>query len=316
MTYDALSLANLGNIRWYTEKNSDTPISTNPVFSITMGNEPQMLCLSISESFACDKLFIVPKQLDSTVTAKIVAEQNKENPLLYSFRLEDTQVKTGEITDYKWIVNNTVISTDETCTYVSPEYGDVRVSVLLTDSAGNTTELRETLSILHPLQFVKGTQAESLLKVTDPLGKSLLEDTYSKALQAYYITDVSLPMNVEFDATDVRVENYGYELTGVEWDFDNNGTFEKNEKKVRYEIIEEKRYTVQVRYTFTEKEKNITSTLTEKIILEPQKKDIALVLKLTQDSEYAPATIHVDGSASIPKEGKIIKFMYDFGEGK
>ena len=50
--------------------------------------------------------------------------------------------------------------------------------------------------------------------------------------------------------------------------------------------------------------------------MEPAKKDISLNLKLTQDSEYAPATIHVDGSASSPKQGTITKFMYDFGEGR
>lgn len=316
ITYDASRLKSLGKINWYTEKGGDAPISTNDIFSITMENDPQILCLNISSGTICDKLFIIPKKSDSSVTAKITHEQDKENPFLYFFRLEDRIVKNGEITGYKWVINGNTISTEETCTYAFSEYSDVKVTLFLNDSAGNTTELHDNFSMLHPLEFTKGSRAESLLNITDTSGKSLLDNTYSKSLRAYYITDVTIPMDIQFDATDVKVENYGYELTNVEWDFNGDALFEKTGNKVTYELIEEKRYTFGVRYTFTDTEKNITSLIEEKIIFEPAKKDIALSLKLSQDSEYAPAIIHVDGSASIPKEGTITKFMYDFGEGK
>jgi len=202
------------------------------------------------------------------------------------------------------------------CTYAFPEYREVKITLVLNDSAGNTTELNDSFSILHPLKFTKGAHAESLLKIADTSAKSLIDNTYSKPLKAYYITDVTIPMNIQFDATDVKVDNYGYELSGVEWDFDGDGKFEKTGPKAKFELIEEKRYTFQVRYTFTDKEKVITSTIEERMIFESQKKDINLALKLTQDSEYVPATVHVDGSASIPKQGTITKFLYDFGEGK
>lgn len=192
----------------------------------------------------------------------------------------------------------------------------MKIVLYVNDSAGNTTELSDSFPILHPLKFVKGSSAESLLKITDSSNKSLIVDVYDKALKAYHITDVAIPTNVSFDATDIRVENYGYELDNVEWDFDNDGTYEKVGMKAKYELIEEKRYTFRVRYTFADKEKNIVSSIGEKIIFEPEMKDVNLTLKLTQDSEYAPTNIHVDGSASIPKEGTITKFMYDFGEGK
>jgi hypothetical protein len=119
-------------------------------------------------------------------------------------------------------------------------------------------------------------------------------------------------MKLRFDATDVKVENYGYDLSDVEWDFDGDDVFERKGMIQQYELIEEKRHMFQVRYTFEDKNKNLTSTLSEKLIFEPEKKDLSLSLKLTQDSEYAPTTIHVDGSASIPKQGTITKFMYDF----
>lgn len=190
------------------------------------------------------------------------------------------------------------------------------MTVFLIDSSGHTKPISKDLSILRPLKLVKGLYTESLLKITNTSGKSILDDTYDKSLNAYHITDITLPMSVEFDATDARVENYGYELSNVEWDFNGTGVFEKKGTTAKYELIEEKRYTFLVRYTFVNREKNITSVMVEKIIFEPAKKSITLALKLTQDSEYAPTIVHIDGSASIPKKGTITKFMYDFGEGK
>ncbi len=142
-----------------------------------------------------------------------------------------------------------------------------------------------------------------------------MDDTYDESLRAYHITNVITPINIQFDATDVKVENFGYELSKVEWDLNEDGDFEKTGNVLKYELVEEKRYTINVRYTFVNKERESTATIDEKIIFESEKQDISLTMKLTQDSEYAPTTIHVDGSASIPKQGTITKFMYDFGEG-
>lgn len=316
-TYDASSLASLGGIAWLTEKDDNlTKVSSNAIFSMTIKNDDQILCLNISSGMTCDKLFIISKGSESNIVAKILYEQNKENPRKYAFSLEIDDIKSGEITGYQWMIDNLTVSREEKFLHEFTGYGDVKVKVLLTDSTGNITELNESFSMMSPLKLTKGTAAESLLKIIDTSGESLMEKSYNASLKAYYITEVIVPMNIQLDATDVKVENYGYELTGVEWDLDEDGAYEKTGNRIKTELIEMKRYTFSVRYTFTNSEKNITATLSEKVIFEPEKRDIALTLKLTQDSEYAPATIHVDGSASIPKEGKIVKFMYDFGEGR
>ncbi len=123
ISYNASRLAKLGNINWLVEKN-DTLVSasTNESFSMKMKEEPQALCLNISSSMTCDKLFIIPKTVDSTITTKIVHEQDRQNPLLYSFKLENTDIKNGEITEYKWVINNTPVSTESTCTFVFSGY--------------------------------------------------------------------------------------------------------------------------------------------------------------------------------------------------
>lgn len=319
ITYDASKLMNLGNIAWYTEKGGNVPVSTQPVYSLVLWVEEQVLCLSVFTVDTCDKYFIVPSKSQASVSAKIIHERDPEDPLVYTFHLDNVRVKSGEITGYKWVLDGTtVVSTDESFEYTFTDYRDAKIMVQITDSAGNIIEVNERINISHPLNLLKWSHAESLLKITDTTGKSLIDGAYDKSLKGYLISDInmSLPTIISFDATDVKVDNYGYDLTNVEWDFNNDGKFEKLGNKVEYELIEEKRYTVTVRYTFENKEKNEKWTLTEKIFLEPKKKSISLFLKVNQDSEYAPATIHVDGSASQPKEGTITKFMYDFWEGR
>lgn len=122
VTYNASRLTSLGKINWYTEKSGDTPVSSDAIFSITTKNEDQILCLNIFSGTTCDKLFIVHKSSDSSVTAKIVHEQDKEDPKRYVFHLEDRVVKTGEITGYQWVVNNIPVSTEETYTHTFSEY--------------------------------------------------------------------------------------------------------------------------------------------------------------------------------------------------
>jgi len=319
ITYNASKLINLGNIAWYTEKNGNVPVSNEPIYSIVLWQEEQILCLSVFTASNCDKYFIVPSKSQASVSAKIIYDRDIENPLTYTFHLDNIRVKSGEIIGYKWILDgSTVVSTDESFEYTFTDYQDAKMTVQITDSAGNMIEVNENVNVSRPLSLLKWPHAESLLHISDTAGTSLIDDTYNKSLKWYLISNInmSLPTIIRFDATDIKVDGYGYDLKNIEWDFNNDGKFEKLGEKVEYELIEEKRYTVTVRYTFENKEKNDTWVLAEKIILEPKKKSITVSLKVNQDSEYAPARVHVDGSASQPKEGTITKFMYDFWEGR
>lgn len=213
------------------------------------------------------------------------------------------------------MINNADVSGEDSFEYAFSGYGEQKVTVMITDSAGNIIPLEVKIDISRPMDFVKSTHAQSLLKISDSLHPSLIDDTYDENLKAYLISGIVAPDQIAFDATDVAVENFGYELADVDWDFDQDGTFEKTGKKVRFEAIEEKRYTITVRYGFVSKNKDTPEFLQEKIIVEPKKKNILASLKVTQDSDYAPTTVHADGSAS-QSNGIITKFAFDFGEGR
>lgn len=76
--------------------------------------------MNVSSGTTCDKLFIVPIKSDENIIAKIVHEQDVDNPSKYLFHLGDKVIKTGEIVSYKWIIGNHMVSTDETFDYVFP----------------------------------------------------------------------------------------------------------------------------------------------------------------------------------------------------
>lgn len=57
------------------------------------------------------------------------------------------------------------------------------MTVQITDSAGNTIEINEDINVSRPLSLVKGAHAESLLRISDSAGTSLIDDTYNKNLK-------------------------------------------------------------------------------------------------------------------------------------
>lgn len=78
------------------------------------------------------------------------------------------------------------------------------------------------------------------------------------------------------------------------------------------------RYNVKATYTFS---KNLITGNEIKeghdsIIIDVERKDLIPRIKIISTSDYVPARITVDGSESKSENGEIIKFIYNFGDGK
>jgi hypothetical protein len=129
------------------------------------------------------------------------------------------------------------------------------------DYAGNSFEFVDEFVLMKPLKLVKLIQdnkivSNSLLKVFDVNGNSLINDTYDNNSGIYNITDLAIPQSgVTFNALSVRVTDPKYDLLEVEWDFDGDGKYEQKGKVVKYNFLEERKYTVVAHYTFSSNEK-------------------------------------------------------------
>ncbi len=157
--------------------------------------------------------------------------------------------------------------------------------------------------------------------VTDSEGKLLNpRGSYDPVLRAYIITNVIPPTRLTLDARDVVAENPGYELKEVHWVMtDGHNTIEKISERVVFDILNNYRYTITGKYTF---EKNIPGGTPEVklssdvIIVDVEHKTLIPRLSIISKSDYVPASVTVDASQSWSENNEIIKFIYNFGEGK
>lgn len=86
------------------------------------------------------------------------------------------------------------------------------------------------------------------------------------------------------------------------------------------ELTRTARYTVTAEYTFeksvkTGREDDIR-TVSEIVMLDMERKNLNPVLKIKSDSSYVPVRVTVDASESQSEFSEIVKFIYDFGEGR
>lgn len=267
----------------------------------------------------CDKIMIVWEEGQLDFTWEIIEERDPTNPLNYNFTFKSSD-PNAIIDSYEWLVDkNTIVSNDEMFEYTFLWYWkhEVKLTVKLTN--WTVVPIIKDLRITKPITLARPTDSSpywtsnSILRITDGNWKSLIEWTWERDIKAYHLK-VWIPNKLTFDASFVTTVESSYDLTKVEWDFDWDWKADKVWEKINYEFLEEKNYPLVVTYYFESKIKKDSQIIWEKINIEAWKKDIEMNLKIDQESDYAPTTVHFDWSATAAKEWKIVKFTYDFWE--
>lgn len=326
IVFDAKDATQLGSPRWYESSDLNKPASTNAVYTAKLLKEERFLCLALvtnkTKNENCNKIFVIRPEGEEPIEATVKTEKVDNDSLTYRFSLEDVKVKTGgDIASYRWVLENgSVFCQKDECEYTFVDYGKQRFNVFLTDAAGNSVDIEGELDIKRPLRLETADGGAPLLKVTDSGDENLIASAYERNIDAYRVQKFTVPSKLVFDASDVRVKNPGYELENVEWTFGKNG-IKKSGLRVDYELVQDGRFEVFVKYVFHNATEDDRSEANEHIIFDGKKKDLAANIVITSpDSKdenfYAPTTIKFDGSASRTKDGTITKFIYDFGLGR
>lgn len=328
-TFDATSLKNIWRIKWYTQtsENEWKPAKESYKFEVISKTwEQELVCLSIINSKKsweiCDRVFIVNWENNSeNISWVINYEQDPENPLILKFMIWEIRNK-DKIASYKWTADDSnLIWEEENPEYTFSNFWAHTVKVILTDNLWGTSEikssiiLRKPLTLIRPIQTWEVNDNNSMLKIQKEDKTSVIDNTYKREIKAYYI-EIWIPAKLTFNANLIAVNDPTYDLKNVEWDFNWDKKFEKIWEVVEKDLIESKKYTITVQYTFESKLKNNTEKLTETIIINWIKKEIDTKLKITSDSSYAPTIVHFDWSASEVREWSIAKYTYDFGDWK
>ena len=156
------------------------------------------------------------------------------------------------------------------------------------------------------------------LSIKDETDTDLIRDTYDKKTQSYLLADFPVPGILKLDGTRVRANSARLRLTKVEWDTNNDGTYESEGLSLDHPIDVPGRYDIRVRFTFTDLSvdgKDIPIYHIDRIAIVGVQKALDVRVKITPDDQYAPASVKFDASGSKIQKGDIRKFLYDFGDG-
>lgn len=314
ITINASKIKNLGTPRWLYDLPWSTEQSKSSITE-TVSSTPLIVCLMIM-STSCDRYFIIADNEKNTVDGSIVFELDSTNTLGVTMSLTGTDINNNEIVDINWVEKDW----SRLCQWASPKceyaflwYGEKEIvaTILLANTKSYTIE--GSIILNPPLTVIRHA------RVTDKSNNLLNPpNTFDSSVNAYVIEDLSLPMEITLDARDVILENPGYKIQSIKWTISYGDTVEeKIWDKVNYEIPRTARYVIKGIYTF---EKTIattdakTRTTEDTIILDLEKKIIDPIFRIQQSSDYIPSKVTVDASSSTSKNGKLQKFIFDFGE--
>ena len=317
ITFNASSIKNLWNPRWLSPDSATEEASSSTTQKVS--NKPNILCFKLF-GLACDRYFIIAD--DDTINNiewNIQFEQDSANLLGITMTLSGLNVSSNEIIDIDWIQDEWTRLCKWpwlTCKYLFASFWEKNINATIKLANKKVYKIQWTIIINTPLSITRHAQ----IKDTDNNLLNTLE-TFDAGLNAYVITDLSVPTTLVFDARDIIIENPWYKIINVTWKIsDSKSTQEKIGEKINFEIERTERYKIEAIYTFEKDVAAIDSkirTAKDVIILDLEKKELDPVLKIvSQSSDYVPSKITVDASSSSSKNWKIQKFSFDFDDGR
>lgn len=321
--FDAQRIKNLGTPRWYYLDGTNEEKKTD-IFSTSLTENATIVGLKIFNNNnlhgAYDRIFIIKSGINKA-TGTISSIQNVANPQEYNFTLANLNINQSDILSIEWRLNDTAVicadSKNNTCSYIfAQDGGRYKISAIISLIGNQKMEISDNIQIYTPLQL------ERNVKITNRSGKLLNpESTLDLKTKTYVVKDIVPPETIVLDARDVISDNPGYILKETKWSINDGRTTENRVgDRIEFAISRTARYSITAEYTF---EKSIktgqpddTRNARDLIMLDLERKNLTPILKITQTSDYVPARITVDASESVAEFSEIIKFIYDFGEGR
>lgn len=328
-TFDGESLSQIapaGRITW-SLIGKDVE-SQDKSFTVIAEESEQLVCLNVfAEAGQCDRYFVVAASgqstSDNTGGGEIIVERDPDNERALIFTLSGVNIdEKDEIVNALWKIDDS-----NTCA-INPDIPTIcRYTFLANDNAQHSVSfagrtiispqksfnLSKTFVLYAPIAFSKDPESRANIKVTD----KKTEESVAMMINSRetVIPNIKSPTTLIFDVRDIKVTDASYALSSVEWDFDGEETPDRLGPLVEYEFSQPKRYEVIVKYSFTSERKNDTQSLTQRFIVNAEKPDIQPVLNIARDGDYAPVIVKFDASESEARDGKIVKFSWDFGDG-
>lgn len=315
VTLDASKLKILWDPRWVYESTGDEV--KNPSITLEPSETPTFIFLKVFSEVP-DRIFLIQKKNIKQWDESIEAVQSALNWLDFVLTLTGITTDKNSILDIEWTVNDGIVIcrwAKEVCSHNFGWYGLYNVSAIVSFADKTERIVQKEINVEKPVKLIRHVIVTwSDGKVINP------NSSYDEVLNSYLIDNIIPPDKITFDARDVVPENPGYELIEVRWTMtDGRNTTEKIGERVTFDISNTYRYNITGHYTF---EKNLPGTIpdtkkaTDNVTIDVERKTLIARLNIIQESDYVPTSVIVDASQSWSENNEIIKFIYNFGEGK
>ncbi len=202
----------------------------------------------------------------------------------YEFSGDLSQVREGEITKYEWDFGDGDKTQSRTASHTYDEAGTYTVTLTITDSEGNKDSGELEIEVLD-----EGTPPAAEISVSETSGP--------------------VPLKIEFDGTgSFDAED---DIVQYEWDFDNDGELDDSGSTASHTYSAIGTYEAKLIVTDSAGNKDETT-----VQIEVTAQGANAVLELDSTNGEVPLTVSFDASASSYKEGNIVSYTYNFGDGK
>ncbi len=201
----------------------------------------------------------------------------------YEFSGAMSSTKEGSITKYTWDFGDGESTQSRSVTHSYKKTGNYDLSLTVQDSKGNKDTVIQSIKVIEE-------------------GRIPVPDFQMNPASG------SVPLTVEFDAS--TSQDPDDDIVEYQWDFTNDGKIDRTGSLVQYTYEKTGSYTVRLVVVDSKGNEAETSQ-----VVNASAQGIQAKLEIDASNGEIPLTIHFDASSSTYKEGSIVSYEYDFGDG-
>ena len=210
----------------------------------------------------------------------------------YKFNANKTTTPNGEIISYTWdFGDNTAKTKTKTAIHTYKEAGEYEINLTVKDNKNKEASTTKTITIEN--------------KESAP--KAKITTTPSPEKDKNYIQGTA-PFKVDFDATQSKDNDNN--IVDYKWDFNADGEIDATGSQVSFTYEEAGDYNATL--TVIDAENNESKATIE---VKVDKQPIQAKLVANPTNGTYPLTVTFDASSSTYKEGEIVSYRWDFGDG-
>lgn len=201
----------------------------------------------------------------------------------YEFEGDLSQIREGKIVKYEWDLGDGTKKTSKSVSHTYEAAGMYQVALTVYDADGNSDE-----TVLDIIVVEEGAAPSAIIE-TD-------------------VTSGPVPLEVSFDgSSSIDPED---DIVDYEWDFDGDGNSDETGDTAVYTYQEVGTYEAVLLVT-----DSVGNTSEETITITVTEQGIKAVLEASTSNGEVPLTVQFDASSSSYKEGSIVSYEMDFGDG-